>query len=605
MMKQRLKRENGISMISLVITIIILVILTNVLVYNAKDSIYLKKLNNMYSDLELLREKVSEYYNEYGKIPAKTKYTNISDLQNANVLSEKNDIGDFYVIDLEAMKGLTLTYGKQYELIKNNESNANNYKDIYIINENSHNIFYVKGVEIQENGITKKYYSDNTAADETKVDLRYVEGKMIPEEYFYIGKIEVDGIDTIVISNNKEDNPQTQTTNQYNWVNQISKVESIPNSVILQNGQKEEEFIISVNNNKGYFKNSEGKVQYAIVDENKWSEAYTENIEYTDSKGDKVTIPEGFKVSLSPTMNTVENGLVVKDQKDNEWVWVEVPEKVFSSINNEEDYEGIKDCLIQYVKNYREGATGQNYTWKDEWYDGCGLTETEYNNLYQNMLKSTYNNKGFWIGRYEAGIKDTNTLTSLTGRTQYTSITNESTEAVSQKDMIPYNWIYCSDAQALASRMSTDENRTTSLLFGIQWDLTCKFIEDKSELDVADIKTDSTDWGNNSNASFDITSPLARAYDSQWATITGEKTESSQKLLTTGASIKNKILNIYDFAGNTWEWTLEHATTNSSYNSSGRGGAYMYNGFDGPASFRNDNSTTHNHNNHGFRATMY
>ena len=68
---------------------------------------------------------------------AKIKYTNTSNI--SNVLSLKNDIGDFLVIDLEAMQGITLNYGKDYETIKNDETNADNYEDVYIINENRRN----------------------------------------------------------------------------------------------------------------------------------------------------------------------------------------------------------------------------------------------------------------------------------------------------------------------------------------------------------------------------------------------------------------------------------------------------------------------------------
>ena len=147
-MKDKLKQEKGITMMALVVTIIILLILTSVLVFNTQDSVYIKRLNNFYSDIELLRSKTDEYYNEYGQIPAKIKYTNIGTLK--NVLSTKNDTGDFYVIDLEAMEGITLNYGKDYETVKDNSANANNYTDLYIINENSHNIFLVRGIEIKE-----------------------------------------------------------------------------------------------------------------------------------------------------------------------------------------------------------------------------------------------------------------------------------------------------------------------------------------------------------------------------------------------------------------------------------------------------------------------
>ena len=46
-MKNFRVKENGISLIALVITIIVLIILTNVLVYNSLDRIYIKKITNL------------------------------------------------------------------------------------------------------------------------------------------------------------------------------------------------------------------------------------------------------------------------------------------------------------------------------------------------------------------------------------------------------------------------------------------------------------------------------------------------------------------------------------------------------------------------------
>ena len=259
-MKLNVKQEKGITMTALVITVITLLILTNVMIYNTKSSIDISKLTNLYNDIELLRDKVSTYYGEYGKIPAEIKYTNTSEL--SNVLSIKNDIGDFYVIDLEAMQGITLNYGKDYEKVKNDISNADNYTDLYIINENSHNIFYVEGIEIKEDDVVNKYYTDYTYPDETKIDLRYIEGILIPDGYYYIGKTkDASGNESIVISNIQGETIDTSKTNQYIWTKQISEIETKPSSITLENSQKEYQFVKSVNENKGYFKNTEGKVQ--------------------------------------------------------------------------------------------------------------------------------------------------------------------------------------------------------------------------------------------------------------------------------------------------------------------------------------------------------
>ena len=300
----KIKTQKGITMIALVITVIILLILTNVLVYNAQDSVYIKKINNLYNDIEQLREKVSDYYNEYGKIPANIKYTNLSSL--SDVISSKNDTGDFYVIDLEAMNGISLNYGKDYQYIKNNKDEANSYTDIYIINENSHNIFYVHGVEIKEKNTVKKYYTDYIVADDSVIDLRYVENIKIPDGFYYIGKTEdSDGKNQLVISNNKEEKVDMTKENQYTWVEQKEILDEIPDNIKLEDNQKKYEFLNSVSIYNGYFKNKDGKVQYAIINENKWSEEYSQDSQYVDKDGENVIIPKGCRISLSPTMYSI------------------------------------------------------------------------------------------------------------------------------------------------------------------------------------------------------------------------------------------------------------------------------------------------------------
>ena len=606
-MKYKLKQEKGITMVALVITVIILMILTNVLIYNAQDNVYIKTLTNLYNDIDMLRDKVSAYYSEYGKIPAEIKYTNIGELKNANILGASDKEDEFYVIDLEAMQGISLNYGKDYEKVKTDKENANNYTDLYIINENSHNIFYIDGIEIKENNKIKKYYTDYIEADQTTVDLRYIDGILIPNGYFYIGKTkDSSGNESIVISDTQGETVDENKTNQYVWTKQVSKIEDVPSSIKLDTNQKEYQFIESVNTYKGYFKNQKGKVQYITIDEEKWSETYTKEMDYKDINGDTVKIPEGFKVSMSPTMNIIENGLVVKDSKDNEWVWVVVPNSVFKKATSNSDYDNIKSDLIEYAKEYRKGSSIQSCNWDDEWYDGCGVADSEtYTKMYKKMLTSVYTNKGFWISRYEIGDS-----TATKNNTTRTSNSGTSGVAVSKENQIPYNFVTCSQAQKLASGMSDGTNKTGSLLFGIQWDLTCKFLEEHSELTYADIATDSTNWGNYSESSIKITkgkyNTTPNSSDSKWQDVTvGEKNNTI--FLTTGASKDTRKMNIYDFAGNEWKWTLEYAN-NSGY----IGAACVYRGT-GYYSKKPNNSTSYRYgaviNDKGqaigFRSTLY
>jgi formylglycine-generating enzyme required for sulfatase activity len=63
-------------------------------------------------------------------------------------------------------------------------------------------------------------------------------------------------------------------------------------------------------------------------------------------------------------------------------------------------------------------------------------------------------------------------------------------------------------------------------------------------------------------------------------------------------------MNIYDFAGNEWEWTLEY-TGNTSAPCSNQGGEYDSYGSDFPASGRGVSSTTNSINNIGSRVALY
>ena len=220
------------------------------------------------------------------------------------------------------------------------------------------------------------------------------------------------------------------------------------------------------------------------------------------------------------------------------------------------------------------------------------------------MLKSVYKYGGFWIGRYEAGIERSIDDISK-ARTSHTNVEiGTSPKAISQKDAIPYNYVYCSEAELLAREMMQNSNYTSSLMFGIQWDLVCKFLEVKSKSEIANINLDSGTWGNYSNVTIAITSDKAKKEGTPWNKITETKAVNSKILLTTGASNETKKMNIYDFAGNEWEWTLEK-TSDSIDPSVYRGGSYLYSGSDYPASYRVITNTTAGYGDSGFRTTFY
>ncbi len=217
MIKNKICIERGITLTSLAITIAILLILTNVIIYNAIDSLKVEHVDALKNDIANLRDLISTYYAQNGKIPVKLKYTNIEHIKQAGLISEAADTGDFYVIDLSALENLTLHYGQDYEKVKSLEegdTSVNNYKDLYIINEASHNIFYVQGVTINNS----TFYTDYSAEDIDKVPvtLRYVDNVKIPEGFYYAGGTKDTGL--VISDVEGDDLENTKQGNQFVWI---------------------------------------------------------------------------------------------------------------------------------------------------------------------------------------------------------------------------------------------------------------------------------------------------------------------------------------------------------------------------------------------------
>ena len=67
-MIKNIRQEKGITMITVTIAVIILLVITGILMFNAKDAVYIRNYNNLKNDIELLRDKIANFYNENGSI---------------------------------------------------------------------------------------------------------------------------------------------------------------------------------------------------------------------------------------------------------------------------------------------------------------------------------------------------------------------------------------------------------------------------------------------------------------------------------------------------------------------------------------------------------
>ena len=332
-----------------------------------------------------------------------------------------------------------------------------------------------------------------------------------------------------------------------------------------------------------------------------------------------LTLPEGFAPTKIEGEDSIDDGLVITDRYGNEYVWVEVPktDEVYPtagvSITNftPKDYEKIENDLHNYTRLYRNN-TDYSDTYSADDTEGWFKKEDEYNEAKQNMLKSVYKNGGFWVGRYEAGIEEEVNIRKQASNT-VTLI------PVTKQNMYPYNYVTRTQAKKLAEQVESG-SCTSGLMFGVQWDLVLKFIEEKTVVKAneankneirekieKELNNDSTNIGNYRNNLWNITNSNIK-----YSTDNGTKFNScpyiknsaSRILLVTGAKESFSMINIYDVAGNVWEWTLEK-TPKEEKTCTSVGGNYYDSGYDYPASKRYYSLTSGNTFSFGFRIALY
>ena len=303
-------------------------------------------------------------------------------------------------------------------------------------------------------------------------------------------------------------------------------------------------------NGKSYTKN-------VSVTVNQFKDVYEymqTNTKVTYSDGE-VWVPEGFKVA-DDSASTVQGGVVIEDKDGNQFVWVPVA------------------TLADYKR-----------TWYTEYDSFSSYSEA----LPEDEKTSVERYKGFYIGRYEAGDKESTGTTKATFRTSSSDTSNSVTI---KADQVPYNYVTRTQAVSLAEGFATKQGykAKTKLVSSYAWDTTIAFIEK-----TVNNYGSSSSQGNYSNTSVtykDITDESKPEKT---------KAENSSLLVATGQT--TPVCNIYDMGGNVFELTTEFSS--DTYNPSAkRGGSYDDYFASNPAGYRFHDSG-YAHVSVGFRLTLF
>ena len=304
----------------------------------------------------------------------------------------------------------------------------------------------------------------------------------------------------------------------------------------------------------------------------------TENTKYV-SNGKTAWIPKGFTVSGIKSEQSINKGLVIYDipegttpdwsnpdsvkTKYNQFVWIPVEVKSTDTENSIASFYRSEWTANALTGGKRTTGLSTDYTEPYSYDTTNNYDQTNgIADQITELTKSIYKYGGFYIGRYEAGSTKERTSSSL-----------QTEPFVVQQDKYPYNYVKWGNSMSdvsegavylcnnLYSLTNTNYGATSMLCTGASWDSMIDFIKDSSHS-----VTDSATWGNYYDSeTYTINRGKYAVYNTSNSTLENfqdvvneyPKEKGKSILLTTGATERNSSKNIYDVAGNVFEWTTE------------------------------------------------
>ena len=327
-----------------------------------------------------------------------------------------------------------------------------------------------------------------------------------------------------------------------------NRIESLPATVTLSG------YDIVINGNGSVSK----KITLAEAKAN--GTVFGNNTTITDTYGNSVKIPAGFKIA-SDSADDVTGGIVIEDATytktiGSQFVWI--PVGTGENAIKKADKTTVEIALSRYTFASDGTPTAQGEKEIDSGYQELSTSkygEAVAKDIEDFKTKAT-NNHGYWFGRYEAGVTGY-TLTSTNNsnsETNWTGYTGENIKLVCKPGEQVWNYVTQNKASGLSRNMYTSNDFTSDLINSYAWDTAIVFIQ------TFGTESNSKAYSRQNGISTNTSAPSTTGTGMLWDT-----------------SKEDKQCNIYDMAGNCWEWTTEtYNSFHSSYVPSGviRGSNY-------------------------------
>ena len=323
----------------------------------------------------------------------------------------------------------------------------------------------------------------------------------------------------------------------------------------------------------------------------------------TSSDGVEVPVPTGYTASSASDEKSVNGGFVIYEGTEavtdsnkwdaqcnrNQYVWIPIADvsdmywrdqttgKKYGTRYTFSSSAYTKDATKKYepqttrhdiqstnLTQYLNGMTREDF-----------LMEMEID--FDKMLNSVATYGGYYIGRYETG-----------DLSQAIPVIKRMNEDIGDK-----TWY----TMWKKARKLSGTSVGVQMIWGIQWDETLKWLIDTGEKTYAEIASDSTSWGNYYRNSF--------TYYTNTSKSTATKAANNETRIPSGAYEGANANNVFDLAGNVWDWTLESNGSGTGDYRYLRGGSYYYYGNDCPAVHRDGYYPYGSYDNVGLRCTLY